>query len=138
TGAIAARSLKANGAKLGLQNSCPAARQAANRAIMVSMDRVRAYAQQIGRTFSPDRIVLFGSYAYGSPTEDSDVDLLIIMQFDPTRERKSLDIRRAIPAGFPVDLIVRTPEMVRAQIAGGDLFLPEILQRGTVLYEACN
>ena len=103
---------------------------------MVHRNKIRAYARRIAQTFHPEKIILFGSYAYGSPTEDSDVDLLVIMPFDEARERKSLEIRQKLHSGFPMDLIVRSPETVRQRLAGGDSFLSEVMTRGKVLYEA--
>jgi len=52
---------------------------------MVRMEQIEALSQQIGREFHPERIVLFGSYAYGTATEESDVDLLVIVP--PSRQR---------------------------------------------------
>ena len=51
---------------------------------MVEMSQIEALSQQIAEQFHPERIILFGSYAYGEPNEDSDVDLLVVMPFDPT------------------------------------------------------
>ena len=92
----------------------------------------------MAREFRPEKIVLFGSYAYGTPTEDSDVDLLVVMPFDRRQGRKSLEIRKRIPAGFPLDLIVRTPDFIAQRLEWGDCFTQEILTKGLVLYEAAN
>jgi predicted nucleotidyltransferase len=103
---------------------------------MVERKQIRAFCRAVAREFHPQRIVLFGSYAYGKPTEDSDVDLLVVMPFDRKQGRKSLEIRRQIPVGFPLDLIVRTPEFIAQRLAWGDCFVREILSKGQVLYEA--
>src|SRR6266699_6127532 len=82
--------------------------------LMVKRSAIRAYSDAIAREFHPHKIVLFGSHAYGKPTKDSDVDLLVIM--DRTRdrgERMSVRIRQAIPRNFPLDLLVWTPAYVR-------------------------
>jgi len=84
------------------------------------------------------RIVLFGSYASGKPTKDSDLDFLVVM---PTRKRWS-DRVRSLQALFPerpipIDFVVRTPEEIRKRLTS--YFCPftrEILQKGKVLYEA--
>lgn len=102
----------------------------------VSLSRIKAYAHEIARRFKPDKIILFGSYAYGRPNADSDVDLLVIMPFDPRQGRKSLEIRQSLRAGFPVDLLVRRPEDVEDRLARGDTFLKEVTRKGRVLYEA--
>ena len=95
---------------------------------------IRQFAQRIGAQFHPDRIILFGSYAYGTPHADSDVDLLVVM---PTRNPigQAVKIRLAFPAPFPLDLLVRSPEMLAKRIEHEDWFLREIVTKGKVLYE---
>src|SRR5207253_9034249 len=91
-------------------------------------------ARQIAERFQPDKIILFGSYAYGTPTRDSDVDLLVIM---PTRNQiaQAVRIDEAIEPGFALDLLVRTPKTLEERLRWGDWFLREIVTRGKVLYE---
>jgi predicted nucleotidyltransferase len=99
------------------------------------MSAIRRFARQIGERFNPNKIILFGSYAYGTPTADSDVDLLVVM---PTRNQieQAVRIDEAIEErGFPLDLIVRTPRFLQQQLRGGDGFLKEIVERGKLLYE---
>jgi predicted nucleotidyltransferase len=105
---------------------------------MVERAQIQAFSEAVAREFQPEKIVLFGSYAYGRPTEESDVDLLVIMPFDRKRGRKSLGIRRRVPASFPLDLIVRTPEFIAQRLAWGDCFTHEILSKGRVLYETAR
>src|SRR5436190_17204662 len=78
----------------------------------IPMRVIRRFARQVAEKFQPDKIILFGSYAYGTPHEDSDVDILVIM---PARNQRSKAgrIRWEVPATFPMDLIVRTPETLR-------------------------
>lgn len=95
--------------------------------------------EKIKNDYRPDRIILFGSYAYGTPDRDSDIDLLIIKE---TQDRP-ID-RRVNVAGIvsdpkrliPFETIVLTPDEVSQRIAIGDQFIEEILERGEVLYEA--
>ncbi len=105
---------------------------------LVKRVQIRAFSNAIAREFRPRKIILFGSYAYGKPTEDSDVDVLVIMPFDRKRGRKSLEIRQRIPADFPLDLIVRTPEFIARRLQWGDSFLQEVLAKGDILYEATD
>ncbi len=105
---------------------------------MVDRTQIRKFSEAVAREFRPEKIILFGSHAYGKPTEDSDVDLLVIMPFDRKQGRKSLEIRRRVPASFPLDLIVRTPEFIVQRLAWGDCFTQEILTKGEVLYEAAH
>ncbi len=105
---------------------------------MVSRHAIKRFAAEVARRFQPEKIILFGSYAYGKPTPDSDVDLLVVMPCKRRPLDQALAIRLAIKAGFPLDLIVRTPAEVRRRLAGGDFFLREITEKGTVLHDAAH
>ena len=84
---------------------------------------------------NPEKIILFGSYAYGRPTPDSDVDLLIVWDTDKSRRERVVTISLLLyPRLFPVDIIVKTPREL-AEEAPRNFFLQEILNRGVVLYE---
>lgn len=95
---------------------------------------IRSYARAVAERFRPDKIILFGSHAYGAPHADSDVDLLVVM---PARDQhdQSVRIRWALPAPFPMDLLVRTPQNIRRRLGEGDSFLRDVLSRGKILYE---
>ena len=84
----------------------------------------------------PEKIVLFGSYAYGRPLDDSDVDLLVILE---TRDRpidRYLAVSRLLrPRPFPLDILVKTPDEVRLGLEQGNAFIREIITQGRVLYE---
>ena len=105
-------------------------------AASVSKSRLRALARDIGRRFHPEKIVLFGSYAYGRPNRDSDVDVLVVMKTRKDTADVAADIACKIAPEFPLDLLVRTPRDVGLRLAEHDCFLTEILARGQVLYEA--
>jgi predicted nucleotidyltransferase len=100
----------------------------------VPMGVIRRFAQRVAERFHPDKIILFGSHAYGTPHADSDVDILVIM---PARSQhmQAARIRWAIPAPFPMDLLVRTPENLQWRLAEGESFHTEIVTKGKVLYE---
>jgi predicted nucleotidyltransferase len=100
----------------------------------IPMPVIRRYARQVVKRFKPEKIILFGSYAYGTPHQDSDVDLLVIM---PARNEidQSIKIRWAVPAPFPMDLLVRTPKNLEWRLKEGDWFLREVISQGKVLYE---
>lgn len=91
--------------------------------------------RQIAEKFKPNKIILFGSYAYGKPTQVSDVDLLVVMDSSIKENQLSVTIRKAINYHFGLDLIVKTPKSLSSRIEMGDFFLKEILQKGKVLYE---
>ena len=103
---------------------------------MVTMNKIEEFGRRIGQEFGAERVILFGSYARGEVTEDSDVDLLVIGLFTGRGVDKSVEIRMKLRPGFPMDLLVRTPEKVHQRIEMGDGFMQEILEEGKVLYEA--
>ena len=84
--------------------------------------------------FHPDKIILFGSHAYGTPHADSDVDILVVM---PCRNQLDQAARISIDIDppFPLDIIVRTPHNMEWRLAEGESFLREITSKGKVLYE---
>jgi predicted nucleotidyltransferase len=96
---------------------------------------IRRFARQVAERFRPERIILFGSYAYGTPHADSDVDVLVVM---PARNQlgQAFKIHWTIRPPFPLDIIVRTPKNMQWRLEEGDSFLREIVSKGKVLYEA--
>src|SRR5438128_5416053 len=101
----------------------------------IPLSAIRRFARQIAERFHPDKIILFGSYAYGKPHNESDVDLLVIMQ---TRNAidQSIRIKIAFEQLFSLDLIVRTPWQIERGLKDDNWFLREIIEKGKVLYEA--
>src|SRR5262245_50953655 len=84
----------------------------------------------------PHKIVLFGSYVYGIPTADSDVDLLVIVDTQARQIDRYLCVSRLLrPRPFPLDLLVKTPAEVAQALDRNDAFMREIIERGRVLYE---
>jgi uncharacterized protein len=98
--------------------------------------RIQSYCDAIAREFHPRKIVLFGSYAYGRPTADSDVDLLVILPFRGSELSKAIQIRSRFDTPFPLDLIVRKPEFIARRQQERDMFIECIMTRGKVLYES--
>ncbi|HYV27018.1 MAG TPA: nucleotidyltransferase domain-containing protein [Candidatus Eisenbacteria bacterium] len=106
---------------------------------MISWRKIETYCAAIAREFKPKKIILFGSYAYGKPTPDSDVDVMVILR-PPRRKRlrQSLEIRRRVSAGFPVDILVRAPGEIAKRLRWGDSFVTEVIKNGRVMYEDRN
>ncbi len=95
-----------------------------------------AAVRKIVANLRPEKIILFGSYAYGTPTPDSDVDLLVIMRTRATRKERYLAVSLLLdPRPFPVDIIVKTPAEIRSALSKRHFFIREIVTRGRVLYE---
>ena len=101
------------------------------------MSAIRKYARQVAERFKPEKIILFGSFAYGEPNEHSDVDLLVVMPC-ANEMSQSVRIQTAFEAPFPMDLIVRTPTRLQRRIEEGNWFLREITEKGKILYEKGN
>ncbi|MCR4407688.1 MAG: nucleotidyltransferase domain-containing protein [Anaerolineae bacterium] len=84
----------------------------------------------------PEKIILFGSYAYGDPTPDSDVDLLVVVRADGSYRERYMRVAMALqPRLFPLDLIVKTPEEVEEALQTFSPFLREAYTKGICLYE---
>jgi predicted nucleotidyltransferase len=102
---------------------------------MVEMQQITELSSEIAREFEPERIILFGSYAYGTPSADSDVDLLVVLPFEGKGFHKSLEILNRINPRFSIDLLARRPDDTARRYAEGDPLIREALDRGKVLYE---
>jgi len=102
---------------------------------MVTREQIEDFAGKIAQQYDPEKIILFGSYAYGHPTSDSDVDLLIILDHEDRNVEKAIEIRIAIRRSFPLDLFVRRPIDIDYRIQMGDSFIREIVEQGNILYE---
>jgi predicted nucleotidyltransferase len=100
----------------------------------IPMSAIRRYARQIAERFHPDKIILFGSYAYGQPHEWSDVDILVVMPAY-NQINQAIRIINTLDAPFSLDLIERTPKRLQRDWEDGDWFLREVLAKGKVLYE---
>ena len=103
----------------------------------IPMRVIQDFADRVVERFQPEKIVLFGSYAYGTPNADSDVDILVVMPAYNQRS-KAHKIRTVISAPFPMDLIVRTPDTLKWRLEEGDTFLREITSKGKLLYEKAD
>lgn len=100
----------------------------------------RVYIQQvcdrIAERYHPEKIILFGSHAWGQPMPESDLDLLVVMNFAGSPVRQAIAISRELGLVTPMDLLIRTPEQLQHRLEIGDSFMREIVTRGKVMYEA--
>ena len=97
-------------------------------------------ADKILKEYQPKMIILFGSYAYGEPTEDSDVDLLIIKDTEKRPIDRWIEVKRllrGITPTLPVSPLVYTSKEIEERTAIKDFFIEEILQKGEVLHGWC-
>src|SRR5688572_7960116 len=105
----------------------------------ISQDAIRAVAERIANQFHPDKIIRFGSYAYGEPKPWSDVDLLIVMDtpLTPNKQRRAIS-EFLYPKPFSLDIVIWSAGELQDRIQEGDWFLKEAVERGQTLYEKTN
>ena len=101
---------------------------------MVEVADILKFVDAVAAKFKPQRIVLFGSYAYGTPTEDSDVDLMIIKNYRGSNAQAACRI--STHHGFALDLLVRSPREIQYRLSIEDWFVWDIMEKGIVLYDA--
>ncbi len=103
---------------------------------IVTLPSIRKIVRQIVDHFHPQQVILFGSYAYGEPTEESDVDLLVVMETDENPMHLAGLISAAIDHPFPLDILVMTPARLETYIKEKAIFESQVVTQGAVLYEA--
>jgi len=105
----------------------------------VTSEILAEIVRRIVDKLEPEKIILFGSYAYGQPHPDSDVDLFIIQETNQKYVDRCVAVSELIiPRPFPLDIIVKTPAEVSNALAKGDFFMKEMVTCGRVLYEQCQ
>ncbi len=93
--------------------------------------------EKIKTEYQPEKIILYGSYAYGEPDEDSDIDLFIVKETDRRGIDRFVDVRRIIykpERRISVQPIIYTPQEVQKRLSIGDQFVEDILDKGQLLY----
>ncbi len=101
----------------------------------ITEDKIKNAIERIVRAAHPEAVILFGSYAYGEPTPDSDVDLLIVMESDQSIHARTVELSKILsPRPFPVDIVTRTPTELKDRLDIGDSFFKEIVTKGKVLH----
>lgn len=105
---------------------------------MVAMNDVLELSRKIAEAYQPEKIILFGSHAYGTPREDSDVDLLVIMPFEGNGFDKATEMLRRFEFRYAIDLLIRRPDDTERRFREGDPLIREALRKGRVLYERRN
>jgi predicted nucleotidyltransferase len=103
---------------------------------MISRETITGIAKKIAECFNPEKIILFGSYAWGKPDRDSDLDLFVVMESTERPIKRAASLRRVLKDRYvPMDILVRTPEELKHRIDIGDPFIKKILRDGQVIYE---
>ncbi len=89
------------------------------------------------KKYKPKKIILFGSWAWGKPKADSDVDLLIVKDTKKSPYKRIPEARKFLRSvDSPVDILVFTPKEITERLRLEDFFISEIVNKGKVLYEA--
>jgi len=103
---------------------------------MIDQKQIADLGERIAREFQPERIILFGSYAYGKPGPDSDVDLLVVMPVEGSRHEKVVEIRVAINGmGLAKDVFIVTPEEIEKYRNVVGTIIKTAVHEGKVLYD---
>ncbi len=102
---------------------------------MTTHRQIKKIAKRIEEKYKPEKIILFGSYAWGKPTKDSDVDLLIIKNTEKKFFQRLFEVRQITDGEMPLDILVRTPSEVKKRLKLGDFFYEDIINKGKFLYE---
>lgn len=102
----------------------------------VTLADIQQIVQQIVECFQPQKVILFGSYADGTPTEDSDVDLLVVMETEEQPLHTAAQIAAAVDHPFPLDILVLRPIDWDEYLAEKAVFVMDVATNGVILYEA--
>ncbi|MDQ1284392.1 MAG: uncharacterized protein QG620_740 [Patescibacteria group bacterium] len=98
--------------------------------------RIPEIKEKIVKEINPKKIILFGSYAWGNPNEDSDVDLLVIQDSEEPRRERQITLRKKLfGIEVPMDIIIYTPEELEKRLSIRDVFMRKIFRDGKLLYE---
>jgi predicted nucleotidyltransferase len=97
--------------------------------------RIPEIRERIIKEINPEKIILFGSYAWGKPTESSDVDLFIVQKSDETKRVRQISLKKKLfGSGVPMDIIIYTPEELEKRINIRDVFVRKVLRDGKLIY----
>lgn len=102
---------------------------------MRNQKEIKKIVNRIAKEYKPEKIYLFGSYAWGKPNQDSDFDLFIIKKTKEDRRLRQLKVRKIIKGELPVDILVYTPKEAERRLKIGDFFVEDIFNKGKILYE---
>ena len=106
---------------------------------MIGSEKIADIVAKIVSGYNPDKIILFGSYATEKPTEDSDLDLMVIKASELPRPQRTVQVRKMLyGAMIPIDLIVYTPQEIAELKENKFSFVYEVLNTGKTIYERVN
>lgn len=98
--------------------------------------KIRKIRNQIVKNYNPQKIILFGSFAFEKQNPNSDVDLLIIKETKKDHYKRIPEVRACLHnINQAFDILVMTPREIEKRLKLGDFFIEEIMKKGEVLYE---
>ncbi len=118
--------------KLNVKKSIPKMKQSKS-----TKKFIGGIARKIAKDYMPDKIILFGSHAYGRPGKDSDIDLLIIKQTSARHIDRAVKIREIIKNEnrlAAIEPLVYTPKEIKIRLEMEDDFIRNIMEKGVILY----
>ena len=96
---------------------------------------IKKITKQIVKNYHPEKIILFGSYAWGKPDENSDVDLFIVKETNKRKTDRHLEVDKILSdRNIPLDVLVYTPQEIKNRILLEDFFVKNIIQQGKTIY----
>lgn len=100
-----------------------------------SQAEIKKITRQLVKNYKPEKIILFGSFACGKPTKDSDVDILVIKDTKKEHYSRIPEVRSYLRnVNHALDILVMTPKEIVRRLRLGDFFIKSIINRGKVLY----
>ncbi len=100
---------------------------------------IRGISEKLAAEYAPEKVILFGSHAYGDPSASSDIDLLVIKDTPHHFIDRWVEVRRILSdpeRKVPIEVLVLTPRELATRLSKGDQFIQEIVEKGRVLYAA--
>lgn len=102
----------------------------------ITAKKIKRVSNIIAKHYKPEKIILFGSFAWGKPGPNSDVDLFVIKKTKKPFLRRITELDSLFSRrDFPMDFLIYTPAQVKKRLKMGDFFVEEILEKGKILYE---
>lgn len=102
----------------------------------ITFKKIKRVSDLIVKKFRPEKIILFGSFAWGKPSPDSDVDFMIIKKTKEHKHKIQIHLGQILfGKGVPVDTLVYTPKEIQKRLNLGDFFIRNIIEKGKILYE---
>ena len=102
---------------------------------MNAKKEIQKITEQIVKKYKPEKIILFGSFAYGKSKPSSDIDLLIIKKTNQKKVDRIKKVLMMTESNLPLEPLVYNPEEIKERLSLGDFFFQDIIQKGKVVYE---